>query len=139
MWLPFTGVFIGLIGFPSGTYSWNELPLLTRYSLVATGILFALSMIGLMGSLIGGWAVNRRVLRDGERAEALVMEIWDTGSTINEHPVVGFRLQVEPLSGAPFEAKTERVIPRLMVPNIQAGTRVPVRYDPRTKAVALDI
>ncbi|MFP3854710.1 MAG: hypothetical protein ACLFWD_10510 [Anaerolineales bacterium] len=138
-WIPFIGIFVGMIGLPEGSYAWSELPLITRYSLIASGAMFALAMVGITGAPLLSWGRNRDVLKDGERGEAVILEMRDTGTTINEQPIVSFKLQVEPISGAPFEAETERLIPRLMVPQIQPGTRVPVRYDPRTKAVALDI
>jgi hypothetical protein len=139
MWVPFMGIFVGMIGFPEGSYSWQQLPLITRYSLLGTGICFAVSMLALMGAPLLSFLDNRQVLNHGQRGEAVIVDMWDTGTTINENPVVGFKLQVEPISGAPFEAETERLVPRLMVSQIQPGTRVPIRYDPRTKDVALDL
>lgn len=139
MWIPFIGIFIGLIGFPEGSYSWSELPALTRYSLIATGILFAASMLQIMGTVVLSATGNRRLRKQGQRGEAVILDMWDTGTTVNQNPLVGFKLQVEPISGAPFQAETESLISRLDVPQIQPGTRVPIRYDPRTKKVALDI
>jgi hypothetical protein len=139
MWIPFIGVFVGMIGFPGGSYSWEELPQLMRVSLIGTGILFCSSMLILFGTIPLAWLGNRRVLRGGQRGEAVILDIWDTGMTINESPVVGFHLEVQPLSGSPFEAKTERLISRLQVHEFQPGARVPVRYNPRSKKVALDL
>ena len=139
MWLPFIGIFIGLIGFPEGSYSWQELPVITRYSLVAVAVLFAGSMLTMFGSALLSAVGNQRLRNEGQRGEAVILDMWDTGTTVNENPLVGFRLQVEPISGAPFEAETENLVSRLDVSQIQPGTRVPVRYDPRTKKVALDL
>lgn len=139
MWIPFAGIFVAMIGFPSGSYSWDELPQLMQVSLIGTGVFFCLSMLALFGTLPLAWLGNRRVLRAGERAEAVILDIWDTGMTVNQSPVVGFQLRVEPITGMPFEATTERLISRLQVHEFQPGARVPVRYDKKSKAVVLDL
>ena len=136
-WIPFAGIFIGMIGFPEGSYSWVQLPTLMRYSLIATGICFGFSMLLLIGSPLLGWWTNRRVLKQGRQAEAEILKIWDTGTTINDNPVVGFRLEVRPITGAPFTADTERLVSRLRVHEFKPGMTVKVRYDPDTKEVAL--
>ncbi|MDF1501281.1 MAG: hypothetical protein P1P76_12510 [Anaerolineales bacterium] len=136
-WIPFTGIFIGLIGFPEGSYDWAELPTLTRYSMIATGITFGFAMLSIFSSPLLSWLTNRRVLKEGQVADAKVLEMWDTGTTINENPMVGFRLEVHPISGAPFTADTERLVSRLRAHAIQPGTMVKVRYDPESKEVAL--
>lgn len=136
-WIPFTGIFIGMMGMPEGSYAWNELPTLARYSMIATGIFFAFAMLILFGAPVLGSVKNRRVLKEGQVAEAKVLEMWDTGTTINKSPIVGFRLEVHPIAGAPFIADTERLVSRLRVHAIQPGTMVKVRYDRETKDVAL--
>lgn len=137
MWIPFAGIFVGMLGVPAGSYGWAELPILARYSMLATGALFSLSMLGLIGAPLLSFLVSQRVLHGGELGEAEILDLDETGTTINEHPLVGFRLRVHPLSGSPLEAETERVVPRLQVPRIQPGARVQVRYDPKSKKVAI--
>lgn len=136
-WIPFAGIFIGLIGFPEGSYAWTEMPTLTRYSMIATGVMFGFAMLVLFGSpLLSCWT-NRRVRREGQRATAEILEMWDTGTTINENPVVSFRLEVHPIAGAPFVAETQQLVSRLRIQKYKPGTTVDVRYDPETKDVAL--
>lgn len=137
MWLPFAGILVGMIGMPDGSYAWAELPPLTRYSLVATAALFLITVVSLPGGLIINYLSNRRVLTNGRRAEAEILDLYETGTTINQQPVVGFKLRVFPLSGPPFEAQTEQKVPRLQVPRIQPGARIEVRYDPESKQVAI--
>jgi hypothetical protein len=136
-WIPFAGIFIGMIGFPEGSYTWAELPKLMRYSMIATFVTFGFAMLVLFGSPLLSWWTNRRVRREGQRATANVLEMWDTGTTINENPVVGLRLEVHPIAGAPFVAETQQLISRLRVQEYKPGTQVDVRYDPDTKEVAL--
>lgn len=76
----------------------------------------------------------------GTPARARVLRIWDTGMTLNNDPVVGFRLEVRAEGVEPFEAETRAVIGRLDIPQIQPGADLPVRYDPNDhKRVALDL
>lgn len=66
----------------------------------------------------------------GLPAQATILQIWDTGMTMNRNPVVGFLLEVRPASGASWQAKTKLVVSRLAVSRVQPGVIVPVRYDP---------
>ena len=76
----------------------------------------------------------------GEPAQATIIRIWDTGSSINDNPVVGFLLEVRPQNQSPYQAETKSLIPRISVSQFQPGAIVPVKIDPQNKArVALDI
>ena len=52
MWIPFITLFIGMWGMPEGSYDFDELPELTQYSLVALVILFGLTFIFFIGSVV---------------------------------------------------------------------------------------
>jgi len=136
-WVPFAGIFIGLIGFPSGSYDWSELPTLTRYAMIATGITFGFSMLILFSSPVLAWFVRRRVMKNGVPAEAELLEVWDTGTTINNNPMVGLRVEVHPKAGPAFIAQTEQLISRLRVFEFKPGAKLKVLYDPATKDIAL--
>lgn len=136
-WIPFIGIFIGMSSLPEGSYDWGQLPLLARGSILATGVLFGLSMLLLLGTSLLGGIENAQVLKNGQPAYAKVLELRDTGTTINYNPLVHFKLEVHPPAGPAFVAETERVIPRLQIPQIQPGTEVDVKFDPNTKEVAI--
>ena len=137
MWIPFITLMIGMIGMPEGSYEWAELPPLSRYSLIGVGVFALVSTVLLIGSPIVAGMKNRAVLANGQPAEARILEIRDTGTTINNDPVVRFLLEVHPPDGSPFQAETERLISRLEIPQIQPGTTLRVKYDPESHAVAL--
>jgi hypothetical protein len=81
----------------------------------------------------------RRIRAVGVSAPATVVQIWDTGVTVNDDPVVGFLLDVKPEGQAPFQAKTKALVSRLAVPRVQPGAQLKVMYDPKdTTRVALD-
>lgn len=138
MWIPFATMFVGLIGLPEGSYSWSELPLLARTSMLVGGVLAAAAVGLMVASPLTASLTNRSVLVSGLPAEATVLEINDTGMTINQSPVVRMILEVRPPGGSPFRAETEQWIGRLQVHQIQPGAVVQVRYDPQSHSVALD-
>lgn len=89
---------------------------------------------------MSGEGEAKRIRRVGQSAEALVLEIRDTGMTVNDDPVVAFRLQVRPISGTPYEVETRGLVGRLDVPQVQPGTVLPVAVDPQDpRKVALRI
>ena len=51
-----------------------------------------------------------QILASGKPATATIVDINDTGVTINNNPVVGFVLEVKPDHGPAFRAKTEALI-----------------------------
>ncbi|HEX9680090.1 MAG TPA: DUF3592 domain-containing protein [Anaerolineales bacterium] len=137
MWIPFGTMFVGMIGLPEGSYAWAELPALARYSLLVGGVLAAASTVLLVGAPIASGMTNRSLVARGQPADARILKIWDTGTTINQNPVVRMLLEVRPPGGSTFQAETERLISRLQIPQVQPGAVVRVRYDPQSKAVAI--
>ena len=68
------------------------------------------------------------VNRIGETAEAVVLDISDTGITINDNPKVRLKLKVYPKDWEPYEATVSQVVSRVTIPRI--GDRVYVKFDP---------
>jgi len=133
MWIPFAS----LIGLPDGDHAWSELPLFTRYSLGVSGVLAVASTLLLVGAPIVSAIHNNTVLADGLPAQATILEVSDTGTTINDDPVVRLLLQVRPPDRPTFQAETERLISRLQIPQVKPGAVVQVKYDPASHDVAL--
>lgn len=102
-----------------------------------------------MSAMLSGCAVvdkmsgegeAKRIRRIGQSAEALVLSIRDTGMTVNDNPIVAFRLQVRPPTGDPYEVETRGLVGRLDVPQVQPGAVLPVAIDPKDPSkVALRI
>lgn len=115
-----------------------------RISKRVTKSAMVLSMLlVLSGCVIGaltGESANQPVRESGVAASARVLEIWDTGTRLNDNPVVGFRLEVTLEDGSSYEAETKNVISILDIPQIQPGAVLPVKVDPVDPSrVALDI
>ena len=106
-------------------------------------VLIPLLLCGCMTTLVDhmtGEDAAKAIRAAGSPARARVLRIWDTGMSLNNDPIVGFRLEVHAEGVAPFQAETKAVIGRLDIPQIQPGADVPVRYDPNDhKRVALDL
>ena len=80
------------------------------------------------------------ILAIGTPAKATITKLVDTGTTINDDPVVEFVLEVSAPDGGTFEARTEALVSRLDVPQVQPGRVVPVKFDPNDRSrVALDL
>jgi len=76
----------------------------------------------------------------GTAATARVLELRDTGMTLNENPVVSMRVEVHADGVEPFEATVKALVGRLDVPLVQPGALLPVKYDPSDHTrVALDM
>lgn len=89
---------------------------------------------------MSGEGEAKRIRRVGQAAEATVLEIRDTGMTVNDNPIVAFRLRVQPVSGEAYEVETRGLVGRLDVPQVQPGAVLPVAIDPQDpRKVALRI
>jgi len=115
----------------------------TVISSIAITILSAAVPLGLTGWLFkrarDQAAQTRALLTSGAPAEATILNLWDTGITINDNPRVGLLLELRPPDGAPFQVETTRTISRLQIPLYQPGTVLQVKYDPNdTTKVAIE-
>lgn len=81
---------------------------------------------------------QKQLLANGVEATAKIIDMSDTGVTVNQNPMVKFTLEVQPAEGQPFQAQVKTIISRLDVPQFQPGVQVPVVYNPKNlKEVAI--
>jgi len=98
-------------------------------------LLLMFIMLLLAGMML--WALvpiikSDRLLKQGNQASATVLEVWDTGITINEFDIqVGLLLEVRPPGHPPYQVKTKALVPRIQPTLYQPGMVVQVRYDPK--------
>ena len=76
---------------------------------------------------------NSQLLATGRKANGKIVEMWDTGVTINNQPQIGMYIEVYPDSEPPFKAKVIKVISRLQTSFYQEGVSCIVKYDPNDK------
>lgn len=69
-------------------------------------------------------------IKNGLRTTAKVLEVRDTGVTINDNPQVGLTLELRTQEGARLEVEAKTVVSRLSVGNVQPGVLAHVLYDP---------
>jgi hypothetical protein len=69
-------------------------------------------------------------IKNGVKAAARVLEVHDTGVTINDNPQVGLKLELRTQEGARLEVDARTVVSRLSVGNVQPGILAHVIYDP---------
>ena len=80
------------------------------------------------------------IIAIGRPATGTILRLIDTGTTLNQNPVVEFVVHVAPVEGEPYEARTKSLVSRLDVASVQPGRIVPVKYDPRDRMrIALDL
>ncbi len=71
---------------------------------------------------------KKKLLTEGVQAQAVVLNVQDTGMTINDNPRVKLTLQVQPEGQVPFEVEKKVTVSRVSIPSI--GDQYVVRYDP---------
>jgi len=107
------------------------------------GIIFSVVFIVIFGGMFLFFMLpffnNSQIVKNGKDASATVLQIWDTGVTINMNPEIGLLLQVTPTDGTPaFQAKATKLISRLETSMYQPGVTLQVKYDPNnTNKVAI--
>lgn len=156
MWLPFMCIFVGSIqeygdfgrriaasidrvlpGLLSSRGP-DGMSTLTEISLTITIGMSFLAMALIFGSPLLAWLQNRRLLQNGERATATIVSVSQTGTTVNNNPVVRFVLEVKPSTRQPFHAEAERLVSLVDLAKFQEGSEVTVRYDPNSLEVAIE-
>jgi hypothetical protein len=105
-------------------------------------LMFAMICLGLTGCFgtFFGTTMPKNLQEHGIAAKATILQIWDTGWTVNDDPVIGMRVEVQPSDRPAFESTIKRyIISRLEVPLFQAGRVIQVRFDPNDlTSVAVD-
>jgi hypothetical protein len=98
-----------------------------------------LLVFGIVGGLMAQSAKLDRIVKYGEPAQGLILDMQHTGVRVNSQPMIKIRLQVTPQYDPPYEAETSRIIPFGMMGRLAIGMTIPVKYDPKKpEDVALD-
>ncbi|MHB8671046.1 MAG: DUF3592 domain-containing protein [Acidimicrobiales bacterium] len=109
----------------------------TIYVLIA--VVVVVSLLPLLRLVARGQA-DRALMTKGQRAEATVLSVQQTGTFVNNNPQVSLVVDVRPEDGQVFQARAVHVVPLVALPRIQPGSVVPVRYDPSNPGkVALEL
>jgi PDZ domain len=99
--------------------------------------LFVLALPGCFGGYFN-MSMSPELKEHGVTAPATIADIWDTGWTVNDNPVIGMHVDVHPADGPSFRATIERcAVSRIAIPQYQPGKEIDVRYDPQNPAVVM--
>jgi hypothetical protein len=97
-------------------------------------VLFAILLIGSFGI---GSLEKDRIRRSGIPAKATVLTVSDTGTMVNNQPLLRIGLEVQPPYDSRFVATVEYVVPYSFLPQVQPGNTLQVFYLEDTKEVAI--
>lgn len=117
--------------------------MLTIIIIVAVILIILVSfvpMIIIFRKVFGGIKKTNQLLATGEAAQAKILRIWDTGTTLNDNPQVGLLLEVYAANRLPYQVETKHFVSRLRIPQVQPGAIVNVKIDRQDAAqIALDL
>lgn len=139
-----TGAWIGIVGGITGLLVAVGVTVMTGGS---SGIYISLGMLALFGGifyllyrLIFKPMINAsRLQKIGLPGKARILEVRDTGVTINNNPQVKLILEVRNNLGQVYNAECRVLVSRINPWAYQPGMEVPVKIDPRNeKNVVLD-
>jgi len=71
---------------------------------------------------------EQEILLNGYPGKATIMDLQDTGWTVNDNPMVRMTLDIQPEVGAKFQVQVKAMVSRLAIPRV--GDSFPVKYDP---------
>lgn len=97
------------------------------------------AIIALM--LLAAWRLVKKLTRprkmtiqeieeNGTIAEAIILDINETGTFINDLPEVKLQMQVLPEKERNFVAEVKQVLPNSLKSLFRSGSKILVRYDP---------
>ncbi len=124
MWVGLGGAAIGLtVGLIAviATKAWIPLIIMV----IVVGIMVSVFWKVLFGPMI----LRSKLAKSGFATTARVVEVSDTGVTVNNAPQVKLLLEVTPPNGATYMVETKQLISRLQTSIYQQGSMIPVLID----------
>jgi hypothetical protein len=107
--------------------------LITLVSIACT-CLISLAVLGVTGfvfyRVFKGMSQNSSLVKTGVSAPAVILEVQDTGVSMNNSMQARLSLQVTPSNRPPFQATTTAFVNRFQVGMLVPGASVQVKYDP---------
>jgi hypothetical protein len=98
--------------------------------MLAIAALFLLLSLGVPFLFLRPYLHQQSIAEKGQPAAATLLELWDTGVTINDHPQVKMRVEVHPRGGSSYPAELKTIVPRLSAGLLVPGARLVVSYLP---------
>jgi hypothetical protein len=123
--------FVGLAATPAFALGTVQLRGWAAAGFVVAGL--ALMLVGgalLVGDRLAAGLASENRIAAGPRGRATILEMKDTGTSINDAPYVDFDFEVSIPGRPPYRAKHRCLVPRLAVGRLLPKGSLPVRVDP---------
>jgi nitrate/nitrite transporter NarK len=135
--LAICGVFIGAISILADQFPefFDQYEWIIVLAFIALTFIFPARLARKVLGLGGDKKQEQWLLTYGTPAKATVTGLADTGTTINDNPLVKLTMQIEPDFGSEFTATLEVLVSRLNIPRV--GDVLHVRYDPQKPSVMM--
>jgi hypothetical protein len=133
--LPISAVVVAIAMAARVIFDSAQLSLLSKVSEILFGLSLLVLLISFIGVLVVREIENALLRQFGEAATATVLAVIGVNERVNRVQVYRVKLEVHPSGGEPFIAVAEDVI--RFINMVDTGDTVSVKYDPRTKEVAL--
>ena len=98
--------------------------LLGAVAIVVSLVIVAVVMINLYRML------NPAEIKNGITARAEVIEVADTGTTLNENPQIKLLLEIKKPDGSTYQTEIKTLVSRLNAAHVRPGCQADVKYDP---------
>jgi membrane protein implicated in regulation of membrane protease activity len=132
--LVFSGLFMAIGGGALAVGALGLMPEMPSFPWLFGGIFFVCGLLPLFAGLVGGrllaakQAMAAQLMRSGVRGIGTIVEVSDTGTTINDNPRILIRMRIVPDDGsAPVERAKKAIVSRVAVPRV--GERYPAWFD----------
>lgn len=99
-------------------------------SILGTGLFHILA-------LLAGKRLYNELVKNGQESEARVLAVSDTGTRINNDPLVNISLEIQPPNEPSFKTEVKQTVSVLFLPHLQPGKIVRVKYIPGTEKAAV--
>jgi hypothetical protein len=132
-WIPFIGIF-SYVFYPIEEW----LPPVSIYCLVISMSMMISGIILILVSLSSDAGNNRQIRQTGERGQATIVSVEDSGTRINDHFVLNVGLRIAPAFGPTFETVCSQVIPIYHMAQIQKNNTVNVLYLKDSQEAVID-
>lgn len=104
-------------------------------------ILLVAGLVGagifVVAAFVAGKRLYRQIVENGQDAEARLVKVTDTGTRINECPLLNISMEVQPPGGSSFFHEAKMTFSIVDLPKVQPGKTVRVKYIPGADKVAI--
>jgi len=132
-WIPFIGIF-SYVFYPVDA----ALPPISLYCMVISMFMMIGGIVLILMSLSTDAGTNRKIRQTGEKGQAIVVSVEDSGTRINDHFVLNVGLRIAPAFGPAFDTTATQVVPIYHMAQVQKGNVINVLYLKDTQEAVID-